>query len=510
MTTLMHRDLIQYHAQIRPHKLALRNASTGRDLSYLQLHERVQQLAHYLQAQGIGYRDRVAILAYNGTEFFELQYACSRLGAVTVPLNWRLNEAEIEGILRDCQPSLLIHDVDFSGLAANLQTRQVVSRLLEVNGENPATSYEEALSSRTGDIAWYPTTHNDLSLIMYTSGTSGKPKGVLITHGMVWWNTANVGFASKITSSSVQLVILPLFHIGGINSHANPLLHAGGTVVLQHRFEPKDVLKLLGDPAWSISRMTGVPAQYKFLADHPLFESTDLSRLEFLGMGGSPCDLGTIQAWTRRGAPLGQGYGLTEASPGVTILDASQIVRKSGSIGQPMPYTEVRLVDEHGRNVSQGETGEMWVRGPNVTSGYWNAPEATQAFFEDGWFKTGDAARQDEEGFYYIVDRVKDMYISGGENVYPAEVENAIYEIPEVAEVAVIGVEDSRWGESGVAVVVLKSGMSLEMHQVIAYCAGKLARFKVPAKVLFVKELPRNAAGKVLKRKLRDEVDLIT
>lgn len=503
MSATPYRDLVQYHALTRPGKLALRNASTGRDLSYLELHQRADRLARHLQDQGLGRGDRVAIMAYNGTEFFELQYACSRIGAITVPLNWRLSEAELELILRDCTPALLVHDVAFEATARALLSRAAVPRLLAIDGACARSPYEQALAGARGDPVWAPVTHDDLCLIMYTSGTSGRSKGVLVTHGMVWWNTANVGFASKISPASVQLVILPLFHIGGINSHANPLLHAGGTVVLQERFDAGDVLRLIGDPAWGITRMTGVPAQYQFLANHADFASTDLSRLEFLGMGGSPCALATIEAWTRRGAPLGQGYGLTEASPGVTLLDAADIVRKLGSIGKPMPYTQVRIVDEAGRDAAPGATGEMWLRGPNVTPGYWNAPEATAAAFEDGWFKTGDAARCDEEGFHYIVDRVKDMYISGGENVYPAEVENVLYQLPEVAEATVIGAPDARWGESGLALVVLRPGASLQAQQVLDHCSARLARFKVPQRVLFVDVLPRNAAGKVLKRELR-------
>ncbi|MBY4598167.1 acyl-CoA synthetase [Ottowia caeni] len=503
MSGTPYRDLVQYHAQTRPHRVAVRNASTGRDVSYLELHERAQRLARHLQNEGVGRGDRVALMAYNCAEFFELQYACSRIGAVTVPLNWRLSVDELEAILQDCNPCLLVHDADFAAVARTLQSRNAIGPLLAIDGGSAESSYEQALASASVDPVWAQATHEDLCLIMYTSGTSGRSKGVLITHGMVWWNTANVGFPSKITSSSVQLVILPLFHIGGINSHANPILHAGGTVVLQHRFDAGDVLKLIGDPKWGVTRMTGVPAQYQFLANHPDFASTDLSRIEFLGMGGSPCALATIEAWTSRGAPLGQGYGLTEASPGVTLLDAGEIFRKAGSIGKPMPYTQVRVVDESGKDVPPGDTGEMWLRGPNITPGYWNAPEATAAAFEDGWFKTGDAARCDAEGFYYIVDRVKDMYISGGENVYPAEVENVIYQLSEVAEAAVIGVADQRWGESGFAVVVLHKSASLDAQAILRYCAARLAKFKVPLRVAFVTELPRNAAGKVLKRELR-------
>jgi fatty-acyl-CoA synthase len=498
-----YRDLIRYHARVAPGRTAVRQLG-GRTLSYGQLDERIERLAAHLQAGGIARGDRVALLACNGSEYFELQHACGRIGAIAVLLNWRLTVPELAYILGDCTPRLLIHDITFAETAAALKDRCGLPALLALDAQDPASPYEQALAGARLPARHEAMTHDDISVLMYTSGTTGHPKGAIITHGMVFWNTVNVTFPCRIAIDAVQLVLLPLFHIGGLNSHANPLLHAGGTVVLQRAFDPAEALRVVGDPDFGITHMTGVPAQFQFMAAHADYAGTDVSRLRFVGMGGSPAPMATIEAWTSRGVPLVQGYGMTETSPGITSLDTQDLLRKPGSIGKPVPYTDVRLVGPDGVDVAPGEVGEFWVRGPNVTPGYWNRPDAAAQAFHEGWLKTGDAGRQDAEGFFYIVDRVKDMYISGGENVYPAEVENVLYQLPQVAEAAIVGVPHPRWGETGLAVVVRRPGTTLEAAEVLAHCNTRLARFKVPGEVAFVDQLPRTAAGKVLKRQLRE------
>jgi fatty-acyl-CoA synthase len=301
----------------------------------------------------------------------------------------------------------------------------------------------------------------------------------------------------------VQLVVLPLFHTGGLNCYANPVLHAGGRIVVMRTFDPGDALRIIGDKAMGITHFFGVPAPYQFMWQHPDFETTDLSRLQMAGVGGAPCALAIMEAWAERGINLAQGFGMTETSPASIFIDPDDALRKLGSTGKPLLHTEVRIVDEHGNDVGVDEVGELWTRGPNITPGYWNRPDATADAFVDGWLRTGDAARMDDEGFIYIVDRWKDMYISGGENVYPAEVENAVYQLPQIAEAAVVGVPDPKWGESGVAVVVLKEGAELDQATLIAHCVERLAKFKVPARMHVIDALPRNATGKVLKRELR-------
>ena len=281
------------------------------------------------------------------------------------------------------------------------------------------------------------------------------------------------------------------------------MLHAGGTVVIMRTFDPGQALRVIGDPAQRITHFFGVQAPYQFMAQHPDFASTDLSRLRSAGVGGAPCALAILQAWADRGVLLMQGFGMTETSPACIFLDPADALRKLGSTGKVLMHTEARIVDEGGADCSANQIGELWVAGPNITPGYWNRPDATAAAFEGRWLKTGDAARIDDEGFFYIVDRWKDMYISGGENVYPAEVENVLYLLPQVAEAAVIGVPSERWGEVGLAVLVLKPGQALDRDAVIGHCSQQLARFKLPHDIAILAALPRNATGKVLKRELR-------
>ena len=271
-------------------------------------------------------------------------------------------------------------------------------------------------------------TLDDVSTIMYTSGTTGHPKGATITHGMTFWNCVNLGGPACIGPSSVLLTVLPLFHTGGLNCYTNPVLHAGGTVMIMRAFDPGAALGLINDPAQGINVFFGVPAIYQFMAQHPAFATTDLGRLIVGGVGGAPMPVPLLKVWEARGVALQQGYGMTETSPAVLVLDREDAARKAGSAGKPVLHTEVRIVRPDGSDADVGELGELWVKGPNITPGYWNRPEANKSSFTDGWLHTGDATRVDEEGFYYIVDRWKDMYISGGENVYPAEVENVLHQ----------------------------------------------------------------------------------
>jgi fatty-acyl-CoA synthase len=327
----------------------------------------------------------------------------------------------------------------------------------------------------------------------------------MITHGMTFWNVVNLGGPAEISYASVFLCVLPLFHTGGLNCYSNPVFHAGGTVIVPRAFEPGEALALIHDPQVGLTHFFGVPAHYQFMCQHERFAHTDLSRIKVAGVGGAPMPVPLLEIWLARGVALNQGYGMTETSPAVLVLDRRDAARKIGSAGQKVLHTEVRIVDETGLDVPVGEMGELWVRGPNITPGYWNRPNANLSSFTDGWLHTGDAARVDEEGFYYIVDRTKDMYISGGENVYPAEVESVLYQLPELAEAAIIGVADERWGEVGKAIVVLKPGCSLSAEQIIDHCRDNLARFKLPRSVQFVEALPRNATGKVHKPTLREQ-----
>ncbi len=491
-------DWIAHHAYRRPGQLAINDLQTSRKFTYAELDKRIDQLTGALAMRGITRGDRVALLAPNCAEYFELQFACGRLGAIMLPLNWRLTVPELEYILGDATPKLLIHDKSFA-----LQARALTNDLLEIDPESPDGAYERALADNDPAPAHVPLTHDDIGMIMYTSGTTGHPKGAIITHGMVFWNAVNLGIPALISPQTVQLVILPLFHTGGLNCYANPVLHAGGTILIMRNFEPGLALDYISDKSLGITHFFGVPAPYQFMMQHPKFRGADLSRLKISGVGGAPCALSILEGWAARGVALVQGWGMTETSPAGSMLDAADAIRKVGSAGKAMMHTAIRIVDEAGTDVRQGEIGELLIKGPNITPGYWNKPEATAAAFTDGWLHTGDAARLDDEGFVYIVDRWKDMYISGGENVYPAEIENVLFQLPQVADAAIIGVPNERWGEVGMAIIVRKAGSALEEGEIIRHCLGKLAKFKVPQSVAFVDVLPRNATGKVLKRELR-------
>jgi fatty-acyl-CoA synthase len=320
---------------------------------------------------------------------------------------------------------------------------------------------------------------------------------------MNFWNTVHSMAMAGISRSTVFLGLLPLFHTGGLNVFSYPVFQCGGAVLIMRAFDPGEALRLIGDPGVGITHMFGVPANYQFMGQHPRFAETDVSRLVFAGVGGAPTPDAILQTWQHQGAVLQQGYGMTETSPLVLVLDREDAVRKAGSAGKPALHMEMRVVGDDGADAPVGTVGELWVKGPNITKGYWNQPEITAASFTDGWLHTGDAALIDDEGYYFIVDRWKDMYISGGENVYPAEVENVLYENDAVAEAAVIGVSDMRWGQVGRAVVVLKPGLTLTEDEIVAHCAANLARYKLPHSVVFTDALPRNATGKVHKPTLR-------
>ncbi len=496
-------DWTAHHADMRPNKIAITDLDTGASLTYKALDERADLLAGWMQAQGIKKGDRVALLTPNCPEFFEAEFACSKIGAICLPLNWRLTEKELEYILGDSTPALLIHDANFEAMVTKLTDTCGIAHALAMSSDDKQTSYEQAISA-AHPVAPVSSDHDDISMIMYTSGTTGHPKGALITHGMTFFNIVNLGIPAGITTNTVQLVVLPLFHTGGLNCYANPILHAGGEILLMRDFEPGRALQVLGDADLAVTHFFAVPAPFQFMMQHPDFATTDLSRLEAAGVGGAPCAEAILTGWMDRGVPLIQGWGMTETSPGGVALDANDALRKIGSCGKALLHTEIKIIDEEGQEVGANEVGELLIRGPNITPGYWNNPEATEKSFVDDWLLTGDAARCDEEGFVYIVDRWKDMYISGGENVYPAEVENVLYQLPEVAEAGIIGVPSERWGETGKAVLVLKPGQSLTPDAVIAHCLANLAKFKVPASVEFIDALPRNATGKVLKRTLRD------
>jgi fatty-acyl-CoA synthase len=494
-------DWIAHFARRTPDRLAVIDLASERRFTYAQFDARISRLATHLRDHmRIARGDRVAVLALNTTDTLEVQFACGRIGAIFLPLNTRLTVPELQYIVGDAAPRLMIHDAELAEVAlAVARLCKVASALLL----GPSGSYEQAIAaSPLLDKAEYVTL-DDVSTIMYTSGTTGQPKGAIITHGMTFWNCVNLGGPAYISPASVLLTVLPLFHTGGLNCYTNPVLHAGGTVLIMRAFDPGLALQLISDPSYGINQFFGVPSIYQFMAQQPAFAAADFSRLVIGGVGGAPMPVPLLKVWEARGVALQQGYGMTETSPAVLTLDREDAARKAGSSGKPVLHTEVRIVRPDGNDAEVGELGELWVKGPNITPGYWNRPDANASSFTDGWLHTGDAARIDEEGFYYIVDRWKDMYISGGENVYPAEVENVLHQLAAIAEAAIIGIPDQQWGETGMAIIAVKPGQAITEAEIHAHCEANLARFKRPRLIRFVEALPRNATGKIHKPTLR-------
>jgi fatty-acyl-CoA synthase len=444
----------------------------GRLLTYRELDGLSDAFAAAFAEAGLRRGDRVATLSGNSPEHVAVLFACAKTGLMLLPLSWRLSAAELRYQLDDAEPALFLAELEHEDLAAT--TGHPYGRL-----ERPGPGARPSeLASEDGDGL----------LLVYTSGTTGRPKGAVVTHANCFWTNLSFDLGSGVHADDVVLQVLPQFHVGGWN--VQPLLAwlKGARVVLERQFEPARVLRLIEEKR--VTTMMGVPPIYLLVAQEPGFAAADLSSLRRAVVGGAPMPEPLLEAWAARGTAIVQGYGLTEAAPNVLCLPPEDAVRRIGFAGRPYPFVEVRLSAEE----------ELQVRGPNVFAGYWRNPEATAAAFTpDGWLHTGDVAERDDEGFYRIKGRLKDMYISGGENVYPAEVETVLHEHPAVRDAAVVGVPDERWGEVGVAFVVADG---VEESELIGWCSERLARFKVPTSVRFVGEVPRNSLGKIQKQGL--------
>jgi len=504
---MYHFDWIKRHAERTPEKLALVDPHAGRELTYAELNERANRFASFLsESMGVRRGDRVSILAKNSAQYYEVLFGCGKMGAILNTLNWRLAVPELAYIINDCTPRVLIYEPEFAekvdGLRPSIRCESF--GVIGAEASEDAWLYEDALASGSREGVLAPRlTYEDIWAIIYTSGTTGRPKGAQVTYGNFFYNAIGMGQAIDLTSEDVNLNVLPTFHIGGLGLYAGPTLHAGGTVVVMRSFNPGEFLHLI--EAWNVTVFLLVPSIYLMLSQFPQFDDYDLSSVRHWASGGSSLPPALVHQFAEKGIIIQQGFGMTETGPTVFIISREDAVRKAGSVGKPVLHTDVRIEDRQGNVLGPNEVGELCIRGGNVINGYWNRPRATSETIVNGWLHSGDAAKYDEEGFYYIVDRWKDMYISGGENVYPAEVENVIYDHPAVAEVAVIGVPHPKWQEVGKAIVVVKEGETLTEEQVIDFCRGKLAKFKIPKSVAFVDQLPRTAAGKVLKRQLREE-----
>lgn len=479
-----------------------------RRISYGELNVRVNSLANALLGFGVRRGDRVAAFLMNGNEILEGMFACAKLGAIFVPVNFRLSENEVEYILHDSSARVFIYHESLSRVADEVRRRTEIPVAIRVGHGMGELNYERLLEEAHGTEPGFEVDSGEMHMMMYTSGTTGRPKGTMLTHANTQWNAINAFLALPLLESDITLTVAPLFHIGAMNIFTTPLLYKGGTVVIQDQFGPSQVLAKVERER--VTTLFLVPAMWLAITQLEDFDRHDLSSLRLNLSGGAPCPLTVIEFFQQRGMPFVEGFGLTETAPIVSVLDDENTVRKNGSVGRPVFHVDTRIVDDMGNGLPEGDVGELLLRGPNVASGYWNKPEATREAMRGGWFYTGDLAREDDEGFLYIVDRAKDMLISGGENVYPVEIEQELFRHPKIREVAVVGVADDNWGEVPMAFVALHDvEKSLTLEELGKFCEGKLARFKIPKRLEIMEELPRNAAGKVLKTRLREASSLV-
>ncbi|WP_253831045.1 acyl-CoA synthetase [Prauserella aidingensis] len=468
---------------------------------------RVRRTAAALAGLGVGRGDRVAWTGGNHPSALETLYACGQLGAIWVPVNARLAAPEAEYILRHAGASVVVHGRELGELADTLRdrlegVRHWVAAEPPTEGGAGSLRYEQLLADTDPVPRDEPVSLDDPCLIMYTSGTTGRPKGAVLTHGNMTWNAMNQLLGFDFAQDERTLALAPLFHIGGLNGTVNPALLRGGCAVIVRRFDPTGTLQVI--EAQRINSFFAVPTMLDAMAREPEFRTRDLSALRTIGAAGAPLPLPTLRTWLDRGVTMQQAYGMTEAAPGCTVLDSADAERKVGSAGKPLFFTDVRVVRPDGHDTGGDEVGEVIVQGPNVMAGYWNDPEQTAEVLVDGWYHTGDAGSLDADGFLYIRERFKDMIISGGENVYPAEVESALLELPAVIEAAVIGVPDEKWGEVGLALLVAAPGTTEDPEAIRAALRERLAGFKVPRHIRFVDDLPKTATGKIRKPDLRN------
>ncbi|MFG3558392.1 long-chain fatty acid--CoA ligase [Micromonospora sp. NPDC047557] len=473
-------------------------------MTYRQFADATDRISAVLRERGVGNGDSVAYLGENSPELLQVMFGAAQVGAVFVPVNTRLAAPEIGYVLADCAARVLIHDPDFAVPVASAATTARTPYVI-VNGEGSADRPGLARLAR-GAVTPFTdhadTAHGDPAAIVYTSGTTGRAKGAVLTHGNLTWVALNCVVDYDVVSTDVALMISPLFHVASLGMGALPVILKGATMVIERGFEPGRALAQI--ERHGVTMLSGVPTTYQLLADHPAWASTDLSTLTKLTCGGSAVPARILNAYEARGLSFSQGYGMTEAAPGATALPPTMTRVKQGSVGLPHFFTDVRITDATGAVLPAGAVGEIEVAGPNVFPGYHGLPEATaEAFTADGWFRSGDLGHLDADGYLYISGRLKDMIISGGENIYPLELEQLLTEVDGVTSAAVIGVPDERWGEVPWAIVTVRDGASVDTATVRARLDGRIARYKLPKNVVIVDELPRTASGKVRKADLR-------
>jgi fatty-acyl-CoA synthase len=487
-------DLLAKRAALSADRVAFEDAATGRTLTYAELNDHAGRAASLLAARGVGKGDRVAILTRNRIEFFELLFGCAKLGAILVPLNWRMPPAELDGLIADAGPVLLVHGTEeeaaAAGLAMPLPALHLDRDYAAARDAAPAGSWRSLWAPAA---TWY---------LIYTSGTTGRPKGVIYTYRMAVANYVNIGACIDLASTDTTLSFLPNFHTAGINLHALPTLIAGGQVIVMDGYDGEAILRLL--EARRLDTVFAVPTVYHSLLEHPRFAAAPLDHVRHWGCGGAPLPDALAVRYRDLGVRVCNGMGMTETGPTAFLVDPADAWDRIGSVGRPQLLCSARIVDDEDRELPDNVVGDLQFSGPGVTPGYWRNEEATRAAFtEDGWLRSGDLARRDADGFYWIAGRRKEMFISGGENVYPAEVENVLSAHPDVVDAAVLAQADPKWGEVGRAFIQLTPDAGRPDEAALdAFCRERLAPYKVPRRFDFVAEFPRTSAGKIQKHLL--------
>jgi len=497
-------------SELHPHKTAI--IFEGSRISYLELHRRVNQTCCWLESLGIEKGDRVAVLLSNCPEFIEIFLACSRMGAVFVPINYRLASPELEYTLADSRPRLFVFGGGFAETVAGLGLNKR-QNLMQMAGIPASPAQADVLDYHSGTAAFEgrqpfltdtmaPSDPEEAHVIMYTSGTTGQAKGAVLSHRKTFFNCLNADIFFKLHFDDIMLIVLPLFHSGGLFIQASPVIYKGATIVLHRSFDPHRTYRDIRE--YRVTKFLGVPTIYRSLVNALSEGRADLTTLKVCAIGGEKLTPELMAQFRNAGFSLRQIMGQTETS---ILLWAHEedAIRKPGSVGRPVFHAEVRIVDRNSRPCGPGQVGEIVVRGSIMMTEYWRDPVKTEETIRGGWLHTGDLARMDEDGYFYLIDRAKDMFISGGENVYPAEVERVLRMHPAVEDIAVIGMPDDTWGEAGQAFVITKPDASLKAEDLIGFCDGRLARFKWPKRIIFTAELPLTALGKVRKTELKQQ-----
>lgn len=501
-------DIAGRRAIYSPDALAIVDAgkSPHWQLTYAQLNTRANQLAHWLrESVGIKKGDRVGILAHNGVEFLDAFFACGKLGAVLACYNWRLHWRELVTIAENTTPKALIYSDDFAESVHHIaENTPSLTHILHIDGDGlPDSHHFETTLHNAPDspITTDDLSEKDIACLIFTGGTTGLPKGAQVSHRMIAWNTLNT-IIHDLQHDDVTVNVFPMFHTGGLLVYTTPMLILGGTVILTRQFDPTQVLDLLQH--YKATVFAGVPTMYQMLTTAPTWEDADLSNLRFCTSGGAPLPVTLVEKFRdEKGVRFKQGFGMSEFGPGIFALSADDAIRKAGSIGRPNFFVDARIVDKNNHPLGANQVGELVLKGASMSSGYFNNPTASADSVDDeGWFHTGDLAKYDDEWYFYIVDRKKDMFVSGGENVYPTEIEQVLYRHDAVHMCAVVGVPHEKWGEVGQAFVVLNPEHTLSEQDLLGYLRDHLARYKVPHRIIFRESLPISGAGKILKREL--------